>query len=90
MIDIKEFKRTFYVFYNLIKDYKDVLLTTTNFEVEYIDNVYNINIKSYRPGLIIGKGGKDIEDYNKYIQKELNIKNFKINLTEENLWSDIF
>lgn len=43
-------------------------------EIERTPNRYKIFIKASRPGLIIGRGGKGIEDLNKEIEKTINAK----------------
>ena len=43
-------------------------------EIERTPNRYKIFIKASRPGLIIGRGGKGIEDLNKAIEKTVNAK----------------
>ena len=43
-------------------------------EIERTPNRYKIFIKASRPGLIIGRGGKGIEDLNKAIEKIVNAK----------------
>ncbi len=41
--------------------------------IERTDNKYRIMIKASRPGLIIGRGGKGIEDLTKLLEKKLKI-----------------
>jgi ribosomal protein S3 len=86
---LKDFNRMFYVYYEIIKDHTKTIKTVTDFSLNIEGGVYILNIKSYFPGLIIGKGGKDIDGFKNYIQKELNIKNFKINLEEEKMWNNL-
>jgi small subunit ribosomal protein S3 len=51
-------------------------------EIERTADQYKITIRAARPGLVIGRGGKGIEDLSKAVQKELE-SNVSLNLNVE-------
>ncbi len=52
-------------------------------EIERLSDRYKISIKASRPGLIIGRGGKGIEELSKAIEKVLKAKtNLSLNVEE--------
>lgn len=57
-------------------------LMVAGIEIERSRNMVTIFIKTPRPGLLIGKGGADIERLKKEIQKKMGVKDLKVTIEE--------
>ena len=90
-VDSKQVRRLIYDYYFIIKEYTAVPNYVTKVEVrESKQNGMYILIESHRVGLLIGKGGKDIDGFKEYLYKELNRKDVRVNLKECKLWDKLY
>lgn len=62
-----------------------IRLQITNIQVEIKEKLIIITVTLERPGLLIGKGGKDIDAISKRINEWLD-KSVKIEIKESNIW----
>ena len=74
----------------------NVLYTIANITITRLDLNYTVIIESYRPGLIIGKGGETIDELQELIQSDvfdifegIGIS-YKFNLVECTLWNKMY
>lgn len=79
--DFKEFLEEDVLIRNIVKE-KIISAGIDKIDIERTGNKYRVLIKAQRPGLIIGRGGKGIEDLTKFLEtaleklrKEKKIKN---------------
>ena len=49
-----------------------------------------ILIETHRPGLLIGKGGEDIDHLTNYLKRDLNHNDITIDVRESKLWSNLY
>ena len=90
-VDSKQVRRLFYDYYYIIKEYTAVPNYVTKVEVrESKLNGMSILIESHRVGLLIGKGGRDIDGLKEYLYKELNRKDVHVDLKECKLWHRLY
>ena len=90
-VDSKQVRRLIYDYYLIIKEYTVLPNYVTKVEVrESKQNGMYILIESHRVGLLIGKGGKDIDGFKEYLYKELNRKDVHIDLKECKLWHKLY
>ena len=90
-IDSKQVRGLFYEYYFVIKQYTALPNYVTKIEVtESKIKGLTILIESHQPGLIIGKGGRDIDGFKEYLCKELNRTDIHIDLKESTLWDNLY
>ena len=90
-IDSKQVRRLFYYYYFNIKERTAIPSYVTKIEVtESKTKGMSILIETHRPGLIIGKGGSDINGFKEYVCKELNKTDVQIDLKECKLWYKLY
>lgn len=90
-VDSKQVRRLIYDYYLIIKEYTAFPNYVTKVEVrESKQNGMYILIESHRVGLLIGKGGRDIDGLKEYLYKELNRKDVHVDLKECKLWHKLY
>ena len=90
-VDSKQARKLFYDYYFNIKQYTAIPSYVTKVEVtESKTKGMSILIETHRPGLIIGKGGRDINGFKEYVCKELNRTDVHIDLKECKLWHKLY
>ena len=89
-VDNKEVRKLIYDYYFIIKEYTNILNYITKVEVSKSKKGVTILIESHRPGLLIGKGGKDINGFKEFLIKELKRNDVSIDLKECKLWYKLY
>ena len=90
-IDSKQVRKLFYDYYFTIKQSTTLPNYVTKVEVtESKVKGMSILIETHRPGLIIGKGGKDINGFKEFLCKELNRDDVHIDLKVCKLWYKLY
>ena len=90
-VDSKQVRRLIYDYYYNIKEFTALPNYVTKVEVtESKTKGMSILIETHRPGLIIGKGGRDIDGFKEYVCKELNRTDVHIDLKECKLWYKLY
>ena len=89
-------RKNIYNLFNSDESYSvNIIYTITNITIEKIELHYIVNIESYRPGLIIGKGGKTADELTTKLNENIfNIFEdlgitFEVKLTECTLWNKL-
>ena len=89
----KRFKQWFIVFHtDLDMSIKPIFYSygITNFQFNIIKNIPTIIITLERPGILIGKGGRNIEDIKKFLIESSNITDLDVSIMESKLWKNIY
>lgn len=89
-VDNKEVRKLIYDYYFIINEYTNILSYVTKVEVSKSKKGVTILIESHRPGLLIGKGGKDINGFKEFLIKELKRNDVSIDLKECKLWYKLY
>ena len=90
-VDNKEIRKLIYDYYFIINEYTNILSYVTKVEVSKSKKRgLIILIESHRPGLLIGKGGKDINGFKEFLIKELKRNDVSIDLKECKLWHNLY
>lgn len=89
-VDNKEVRKLIYDYYFIIKEYTNILNYITKVEVSKSKKGVTILIESHRPGLLIGKGGKNINELKEFLFKEFNRKDIYVDLKECKLWYNLY
>lgn len=89
--DNKEVRKLIYDYYFIIKEYTNILNYVTKVEVSKSKKKgLIVIIESHRPGVLIGKGGRDINGFKEFLFKELNRKDIYVDLKECELWHKLY
>jgi len=89
-------RRTIYEFYNSRETLKPIIDIIHNVEIKRTDDHYTVRITTTRPGLIIGKQGRLMDELNQMLNYtvfgifEDHGITFDILLNEANLWSEMY
>lgn len=91
LVDSTSIRKYIYEFYQIIHEMPSILMTITSVKVYKSKSTNKITVEliTHRPGLIIGKGGRFINELILFIQNELEIDDpdlFELKLDEPDLW----
>jgi len=70
--------------------YSKTLTDITNVRFFETKEYYTVEITTHRPGIVIGKGGRDIDELEKYLNDDCFNKPVKILLLECQLWLKLY
>lgn len=87
-VDSKKVKQiiSFHLWY---KQYDNLRYNVTKLSVYENKTEIVVKLETYRPGLWIGKGGRDIDELKKVLTEKLG-KEVRIELSECKLWHNIY
>ncbi len=87
-VDSGKYRRAIYIFLNWKNKY-DVLYLITDIKVTKDTNNTIVCITTQKPGLLIGKAGKLIEELKRFIEEDTN-ENIIIKIKESALWKNMY